>query len=581
MDQNAHDELKRVLASPVFLASPKLSALLQYLATNESPGTLTQSVIASEFFGRGSLEYDPKADSTVRGEVRRLRLKLSEYYMSEGGRSAGRLEIPKGAYEVVWHRSPLPPASSPARYRFVLWAAGILALALGLGFGWKSNAARTPPRAVAVLPFGGTQLSMDVGDDLSRRLTRSKMLRVTALRSTAVFRDRTEPLASIGRKLGIDGVVEGTVERGAGGTFLIEARLKDVRSGRELWSKRVSCAVDGFQRAEDELSAGLLAALEVPAVTPPYHPKSEALNLHIEGLHKMRAPKPDTTAALTLFERAARLDPEFAAPQVAQARIYFVQTNNGQMDPATALPRAEAMVRAALRADPESSEAHTTLGNIYYARHDWQNARVEYETAIELDPSSALAYTSVATLLTILGRFDEAEREFRHAIALDPLWYGPQYALAELHYYARRYDQSFLDAEEFARRFPGMRSELLKSRARRRQGRNAEAAAFVSVLVENHAKDIYRSIYLADYAKAKVMLAGLQSKTAYVSNWSRADMAMELGEREQAMGWLEKALAAGEPDVCSLNVDPTFDAVREHPRCQRILAQLNLRPPAR
>ena len=83
MDENARQELAMVLASPAFRGSPKLSTLLQYLS-NQQPGSLTQTVIATEFFGRSCSEYDAKADSLVRTEIRRLRLKLAEYYMGEG-----------------------------------------------------------------------------------------------------------------------------------------------------------------------------------------------------------------------------------------------------------------------------------------------------------------------------------------------------------------------------------------------------------------------------------------------------------------------------------------------------------------
>ena len=515
----------------------------------------------------------------MRTEIRRLRLKLAEYYTNEGSTAPGRLEIPKGAYEVVWREvaAAAPSSAPPSRLRFLILSAALTAIAITLGFGLKSESPRNPPRTIAILPFVGSPLPDTVSDDLSRRLTRSKALRVTGRNSTAGFRGRTESLDAIGKKLAIEGVVEGSLQAGPGGELAIEARLTDLRTGREIWSRKVTGPARDLARLEDELTAGLLSALALPALRPMYLPKSEALNLYIEGLQIMRSAKPDGTQALKLFEKAAKLDPGYAAAEEAQARIYFVQTNNGQIEPSVALPKAEEAVRRALRTDPQSSEAHTTLGNIHYARHAWQSARSEYETAIELDPSSALAHTSVATLLTILGRFDEAERELRHAIALDPLWYGPHYTLAEVHYYARRYDQSFSDAEEFARRFPGMGSSaLLKARARRAQGRNAEAARYRSELPPNPIEELYKLAYAGNSAKATVLFRSLDQRVGYLSRWSRADIAMELGDHEQAIRWLEESLAAGEPDLCSLNVDPVFDPVRKDPRCQRILHDLNL-----
>ena len=588
MDLNAEEakrELATVLASPAFRASPKLSSLLDYLFANQEPGSLTQTVIAAEFFGRSGSEYDPKADSQVRTEIRRLRLKLAEYYMNEGSAGGGRLEIPKGAYEVIWRAPPAAtatpaPANLPPRRFMVLGsmalAMGLTALTVTLGLGLKSETPHSPPRTVAILPFGGSTLPDTVSDDLSRRLTRSKALRVTASHSAAGFRERTESLAAIGKKLWVEGIVEGSVQARPGDELTIEARLTDLRSGRELWSRKVGGPAQELPQLEDDLSAALLTALALPAVPPPYRPKPEALNLYIRGMQNMRRAQPDVQNALDQFARAARIDPGFSAAEVSEARVYLVQTNNGSMEPAIGLPRAEAAIRRALKADPESSEAHTALGNLYYARHAWQSARSEYETAIELDQSSATSYTSLAMLLTILGRFDEAERELRHAIALDPLWHGPHQTLAELYYYARRYDQSYEAAEQFAQLFPGMSGASFKARDRRRQGRNDEAVRNLAELPTSPLGEVFKAICEGDRGRAFALLRSFEQKKQYISAWSHAAIAMELGDREGAIGWLEKSLAAGEPDLCSLNVDPLFDAIRGDVRCRRILSQLNL-----
>jgi tetratricopeptide (TPR) repeat protein len=69
----------------------------------------------------------------------------------------------------------------------------------------------------------------------------------------------------------------------------------------------------------------------------------------------------------------------------------------------------------------------------------------------------------------------------------------------------------------------------------------------------------------------------IDQKKEYYPAWNRAQLAMDMGDREQAIAWLEKALAAGEADLCSLNVDPLFDPIRDDPRCQQILHRLNLK----
>jgi len=123
VDRNAVEaqrELAAVLASRAFRASPKLSSLLGYLFSNGKPGSLTQAVIAVEFFGRNASQYDRARTPWCAQRSAACALKLAEHYTNEGSTAAGRLEIPKGAYEVVWRQTPASgaPNSTALRRRF-------------------------------------------------------------------------------------------------------------------------------------------------------------------------------------------------------------------------------------------------------------------------------------------------------------------------------------------------------------------------------------------------------------------------------------------------------------------------------
>jgi Tol biopolymer transport system component len=107
--------LERLLASPEFAQSGRLATLLRFLAENAlEPGAspLKETVIGTEVFGREP-GYDPKIDSVVRTEVRRLRLKLAEYYNGSGANDALRIDIPKGAYQVVFTEPVAAAAETP------------------------------------------------------------------------------------------------------------------------------------------------------------------------------------------------------------------------------------------------------------------------------------------------------------------------------------------------------------------------------------------------------------------------------------------------------------------------------------
>lgn len=142
------ESLDRILSSPEFAAAGRLSQLLRYLGEHSlagSEGQLKETVIGVEVFGRDP-GYDPKVDSVVRGEVRRLRLKLAEYYAGSGKQERGRLEIPKGGYRLIYvEDAPLaasvetpvsPPAEKPKRW-WPMAIAACLALASVGGLGVK------------------------------------------------------------------------------------------------------------------------------------------------------------------------------------------------------------------------------------------------------------------------------------------------------------------------------------------------------------------------------------------------------------------------------------------------------------
>src|SRR5438876_12211745 len=112
--QAAREELERVLSSPEFARTERLSRLLRFLVGQHlegRQGDLKESTIAVEVFGRRP-DYDPKQDSTVRTEASRLRARLRQYYANEGSRDPLEIELPKGGY-VPGFRQPTVRSGVP------------------------------------------------------------------------------------------------------------------------------------------------------------------------------------------------------------------------------------------------------------------------------------------------------------------------------------------------------------------------------------------------------------------------------------------------------------------------------------
>src|SRR5579862_8565262 len=126
--QAAREELERVLSSACFARSDGLSRLLRFLVErqlNGREGELKESSIGVEVYGRRP-DYDPRRDSTVRGEVARLRARLSQYYSTEGSRDLLVIELPKGRYVPSFRQAePVPVLQRAGPKR--LWLAACVA----------------------------------------------------------------------------------------------------------------------------------------------------------------------------------------------------------------------------------------------------------------------------------------------------------------------------------------------------------------------------------------------------------------------------------------------------------------------
>src|SRR5437868_917921 len=134
-------EIDRLVNSQVLHGSEQLCKLLRYLGEHalEKPGSpLKEYQIATEVFGRPA-DFDPQLDSAIRVQAGRLRLKLAEYYASEGSGDPIQLEMPKGTYLISFHarvvepskihlQAPLEPAGPAAIPMPRKWVVAVVSL---------------------------------------------------------------------------------------------------------------------------------------------------------------------------------------------------------------------------------------------------------------------------------------------------------------------------------------------------------------------------------------------------------------------------------------------------------------------
>lgn len=285
--QDVRIQLDRVLASEAFANADRMSAFLRFVVEQSLAGEgdrVKEYVIGVEVFGRGET-YDPRLDSIVRVEARRLRTKLDEYYAREGGSDPILIRIPRGAYVPTFEwRNTSENGSGPSRvpesvprltrrpWRLAL-GLGLTALLLGAvavrSAFWSTSGASTSS-SIAVLPFAeysadGTDrlLAARLTDGVTSALAVTGLLGVVSHTSAMQAAAGTRrPAPELGRALNADILMEATVSR-SGDRVDVEVRLVDAVSDRKFWVERFTGSAQDPRELEGRIArAAAPAALD-------------------------------------------------------------------------------------------------------------------------------------------------------------------------------------------------------------------------------------------------------------------------------------------------------------------------------
>lgn len=338
-------------------------------------------------------------------------------------------------------------ASPPARARRRALGAAVVALALvgaalatfgvlrarnARASGGGAAAVKASVPSLAVLPLtsfsGEPEYFVDgITDALISSLARIRGLRVISRQSAMHYKGSTKLLPQIARELGVDFIVEGSVAR-AGDTVRLRTQVVRAEPETTLWSESFERKAEEVLALENSFVAALAEAINVQLTpseqTRMVHTESvdpAAYEAYLQG--RFWAGKHGAESfrkAQGYFERAIAIDPTFAP---AWTDLAAIQQRQGYFfaDQKEKLGQAESAVRRALALDPDSADAHATLGNIHLARWQWKSAEQEILRALELEPGSATARLNYWRLLMRLRRFDESLREIELARQLDPL----------------------------------------------------------------------------------------------------------------------------------------------------------------
>lgn len=507
---------------------------------------------------------------------------------------------------------PLPAEAPPPRnlgwrpWSIVFAASLVVAAALGASALW-SRPGRPSPNGrmmLAVLPFDN--LTGDSGEDyFSDGLTEEMISRlgnlapeklgVIARTSVMGYKRGPRPLDRLGRDLGIQYVLEGSVRRDAE-RVRITAQLIHVRDQTHVWARQYDRELSGVLAVQSEIAQAVASEIQIMlAERPPTASEAlslvgyEAYDLYLRGRYFWnKRTREDLQRAIELFELALAKDPAYSRAYAGLGDAYALMSSYYWAPSTEAIPKARRAALRALELNEGLAEAHASLGLIFL-QHDWnwQAAEREYRRAIQLNPNYATAHHWYAELLGFQGRFDEAFTESERARQLDPLSLTIATDHGVLLYFSRRYDRAIEQFRSVLYAEPGFGRANLIIHAFAAKRMYAEATAELERSRRfaegpwTWALHAYIHGRAGRAAEARQAVEKLKQECRRQNQNPAAMLSMAyagMGETDKAVAWLQRAHDEHLPILTHLKVDPVYDSIRHDPKFQQLLRQAGLAP---
>lgn len=503
-------------------------------------------------------------------------------------------EMPRGPGGV---EAPSVIVKGPAKLK-VHWAAiAVCAIALAAVGAWLTGRrihAAEPIRSLAVLPLDN--LSGDAGqdyfadgmtDELTTMLAKDSTLRIVSRTSAMQYKGAHRPLRQIAQALGVDGIVEGSVER-SGDKVHMTLQLIQGSSDTHLWAESYDRDANDLVSLPDEAAMAIAKRTNstVPNHVQVRYVNPEAHDAYLHGRYLWYSFK--YADAAKYFSKAIELQPDYALAWAGISSYYGAGMADGLLDPRTAGPAEVAAAEKAVALDDSLPWAHLSLcAAFYFADWDWARADRECLRAIELDPEFAEAYRLRGKILSTTNRHEEAIAVTEKGMALDP--FARPWFMAYICLLARQYDTALVEARQRLESNPHNSSTLyILASIYRCKGMDGEATkaweeALIAAGNRADAAAIRRAFERGGYpAVLRWNIANMekQSLKHYVSPVDLALQYAQLGQREETLRYLEEGYRQHSPELLEgLQSDPAYDFLHSDPRYGSIIKGMGL-PPA-
>ena len=508
------------------------------------------------------------------------------------------------------YRTPVPSVSppptepavrQPPRRRAALIAASLLVVGLTLFWGYRRvrGIGEQPPSPgirLAVLPFDNLigdaeqdYVCDGLTEELITRLGQLQPERLAVIARTSVMRYKkgARPVREIGRELGVDYVLEGSV-RGEGGKTRVTAQLIRVKDEIHLWAASYDRDLHNLIGMQDEVALNVASHVRLmldeigsARIDRPLDPRAH--DEYLLGRYQWNKRTEDGyRKAVSHFERAIALDAAYARAYAGLADTHVLMYGLVEGEGEAFIRQARAAASKAIEINPQLAEAHTSLGLIAM-NHDWDWAasQREYRRAIELDPNYPTAHHWYAEFLNAQGRFDEALGEIERARQLDPLSLMIGTDTGKILAYARRYPEAIAQLHKVLDEDPNfLQAKKFLLEAYIGAGKLPDALALTDEFEKQNRFLGYRVGVLerlGRYDEAReTLLRDLQNLAQAGKPSCFPPSALSLSSRERTLSCWEYYVRERNPNVTALKVYPLLDFLRGEPRFQAMLRHVGL-----
>ncbi len=552
-------ELDRILKSRAFVHSHRMRRFLQFVVEECLSGQqsrLKEYLIGLEVFNRME-QFDPRIDSIVRVEARRLRSKLEEYYQTEGREAELRIELRKGSYV------PLFEFRRPGMN----------------GYGHVPTPERRSSVVIGSIVGDWPELIADVNRRLTHVLINEGFCHVVGSGDGHTKNGSAAP----------DYVIEGSVSRDSAATKLM-FRLRDESDGSYFSSVCCDAGVDGIEEVARVLNRSLITA----------HSRAENRNLqrrraqshsfddYLRGRYLWKAGNPESIRSSTaLFQSAVEKDPAYSAAWGALAESVVVGAVFGSLNPSEARTQILDAANKAMVLNDRLPEAHVALGAAFsiFDWH-WQKGEHEFQRAIQLDGRDPSGHVAYSLQLAARGMLGPAMVEAERALELDPASLANNFVLGWLFSAAKKHDQAVLQHNSVLRLAPDFSLAYLGlGWANAGMGMYGDAiACFTNAGNQLKCRGLlwgclgycYARMGNRGEAMRLMELLKKQASTQYTSSVHIAAIHSGLGQRENALTCLEQAAEARCGSLALQLLNPEFECLRHEVRYRQLLDRMGL-----